>query len=202
MHADLSARQRRRQAVRSSRLDFVLLGLLAVGLVALTVWLPTLDWYVYVLGFAVPIGGVLFAMMALRHHLEPLPALDRTPRQAVVAGRTLFRVDDPEMGPVELVTMTLDIDGARLESHLADRIADQSIDQFAIGSVWQVYAFAGPVTHGTSTKQNRVLLTEAHEDVYRCGYDLVSTVVTHDPGPGSDLLKQRFENDPEPPVHG
>ncbi|MFB7250100.1 hypothetical protein [Microbacterium sp. NPDC056234] len=40
-----------------------------------------------------------------------------------------------------------------------------------------------------------MLLTEAHDDIIRAGYDLGYHCVHDEPVPGSDLLLRRFAND-------
>ncbi|MGC7255618.1 hypothetical protein [Mycobacteroides abscessus] len=62
----------------------------------------------------------------------------------------------------------VDYDGADGKTHtawLGDLINEASIDRFTPESSWHVYAFADPELADTM-----VLLTEAHDDMWRSGY--------------------------------
>ncbi|WP_069814595.1 hypothetical protein [Streptomyces sp. TP-A0874] len=141
--------------------------------------------------FAVPV-------ILTRGYRKTLPALDRTPRRATVTGRRGYNTDpDPEseIGPYELLTVTLDINGTAVESTIADIVAPDSLDRFTVGSIWTVYAFEDPAALNKDADRTRVILTEAHDDVIRSGYDLGFYSLHDGPGPGSDLLLRRFAND-------
>ncbi|MEU8625187.1 hypothetical protein [Streptomyces sp. NPDC048669] len=136
-------------------------------------------------------------MIGTRGYRKTLPALDRTPRQATVTGHVHFDVDpdsDSDTPAYDLLEVRVDIDGVQVDTTVADIVAAESLARFAVGSVWDVYAFEDPAElnndHGT-----RVILAEAHEDVIRSGYDLGTYVLHQEPGPGSDLLLRRFAND-------
>lgn len=127
-----------------------------------------------------------------------LPALDRTPRTATVTGRSIVNPEpeaDSDVPTYELVVVTVDIDGTGVETTIADIIAADSLDRFTIGSAWKVYAFEDPAALNKHPGRTRVLLTEAHDEIIRAGYDLGYYCVHDGPGPGSDLLLRRFAND-------
>ncbi len=136
-------------------------------------------------------------MIGTRGWHKTLPALDRTPRQATVTGRVRFDVDpdsDSDTPAYDLIEVRVGIGGVQVDTTIADIVASESLARFAVGSVWEVYAFEDPaeLNHGHGT---RVLLAEPHEDVIRCGYDLGLRTLHQESGPGSDLLRRRFAND-------
>ncbi|NEC14173.1 hypothetical protein G3I34_18250 [Streptomyces sp. SID8014] len=140
--------------------------------------------------FAVP-------LLVTRGWRRTLPALDRTPRRATVTGRVHFAVDpdsDSDVPAFDLIEARVDIDGVQVGTTIADIVAAESLARFAVGSVWDVYAFEDPAELNNDHR-TRVILTEAHEDVVRTGYDLGTYVLHQRPGPGSDLLLRRFAND-------
>lgn len=115
-----------------------------------------------VFGAAVACGiGWLMAMSN-----APLPALDRTPREARV--REVREWDEPDTtAEEETKKVIVDYEGTDGEVHtawLGDLIHESSIDRFVLGSRWQVYAFADP-----ALADSTVVLTESHEDVWRSG---------------------------------
>lgn len=107
---------------------------------------------------------------------KPLPVLDRTPRTATVVGRGLAPRRRPRAGrrasrlPGDLWLIDVeyrDADGAVRQEFLADVIHDDDVHRFRNGTAWQVYGFEKP-----RTTARRCLLTEAHDDVPRSGYNL------------------------------
>ncbi|MBV7247412.1 hypothetical protein [Streptomyces sp. MW-W600-10] len=137
-------------------------------------------------------------MVVTMGYRRTLPALDRTPRQATVTGRVRFEVDpdsDSDMPAYDLVDVRIDVDGVQVDTTIADIVAAESLARFAVGSVWDVYAFEDPAELNNDPHLTRVILTEAHEDVVRTGYDLGTYVLHQEPGPGSDLLLRHFAND-------
>lgn len=118
---------------------------------------------------------------------NPLPALDRVARTAIVIGtRAAPRSRAcPESGQRDDVRMVeveyTDADGVLRREHLADVFAGAEPDRFAIGSAWQVFGFVQP--------RGRCLLTEAHDGVPRCGYNM-------------DGLRVRTERQEFPPRTG
>lgn len=113
----------------------------------------------------------------------PLPVLDRTARPAVVVRRT----DDAE-GQQQISVAYRGVDGEEHEAELADLIDDSWADRFAPGTTWQVYAFADP-----DLAEAVVLLTEAHDEVWRDGYKLDGVRMggesgPREPGPGSPFF--------------
>lgn len=116
-----------------------------------------------------------------------LPALDRTPRLAVV---TANEESDAMTGWPGLYVTYTGTDGRRHEVHLADHVDDTWLDRFPIGSTWQVYSFRDPALANTV-----VFLTEAHDDVWRAGIYLwlgvrgeVRTGQFKKPRPGSPFF--------------
>jgi len=131
---------------------------------------------------------------------KTLPALDRKSRTAIVTGRELFATNpdfDSSMPDYELVAVRVDLHGVATDTMIADIIAAESLDRFTLGSTWNVYAFEDPLAlnNDPSPDGTRVILTEAHDDVIRTGYDLGRYTMHQGPGPGSDLLLRRFAND-------
>lgn len=128
-----------------------------------------------------------------------LPALDRTPRRAIVTGRTHRDTEPDSEGvcdPYELVSVRVDIDGESLDAQIADIIDPASLDLFVDGSQWFVYAFVDRSVHGDDAWNRRVILSERHDDVIRSGYNLTTRTLRGGlPGTGSDLLLRRFAND-------
>ncbi|MFJ3566866.1 hypothetical protein [Streptomyces diastaticus] len=98
------------------------------------------------------------------------------------------------MPAFDLIEARVDIDGVQVGTTIADIVAAESLARFAVGSVWDVYAFEDPAELNNDHR-TRVILTEAHEDVVRTGYDLGTYVLHQGPGPGSDLLLRRFADD-------
>lgn len=128
---------------------------------------------------------------------RPLPALDRTPRTATVTGRSIVNPEpegDSEVPTYELVVVTVEICGTGVETTIADIIAADSLGRFTIGSTWRVYAFEDPTALNKHPGRTRVLLTEAHDDIIRAGYDLGYYCVHDEPGPGS--ADSRTTDDP------
>lgn len=136
-------------------------------------------------------------MIGTRGWRKTLPALDRAPRQATVTGRVRFDVDpdsDSETPAYDLIEVRVDVGGVQVGTTIADIVAPESLARFAVGSVWDVYAFEDPAELNHDHR-SRVLLAEPHEDVIRSGYDLGAYTLHQEPGPGSDLLRRRFAND-------
>ena len=170
--------------------------------VVLLLWLviglfrhPASTWIerIIVGGLASCFGVLVIGTMGFR---KQLPALDRTPRPARVIGRDHFNTEpepESEIAPYVLVRVAFDVDGQEVEALIADLVVAPSLDDFVDGSVWQIYAFAAA---DTLTKDDdgwcRVVLTEAHDDVIRSGYNLGRHSQHDEPGTGSDLLLRRF----------
>lgn len=194
----------RRSAERRRDADLRLVRAMWIIVAALLAWLaigclrePPASWTER---GVVGMFAVCFALPPIltRGYRKKLPALDRTPRTATVTGREAYNTEpDPESGipRYELVTVAVDIGGAVVESTIADIVAEPSIDRFAVGSTWSVYAFADPAALNGDPERTRVILTEAHDDVLRAGYDLGFHTLHNEAGPGSDLLLRRFAND-------
>lgn len=150
----------------------------SLAIVIVIWWLVALGW-----GDVLLWGGVAAAVVvaALLIHLvidvlvltrKPLPALDRTARTATV----VLNASDGEGR-----TLLLHYIGANGDAHdaqLADYIDDSWEESFAPGSEWQVYAFRDPDLADTV-----VFLTEAHDEVCRCGYVLDGVRIGGESGP-------------------
>ncbi|KRF11344.1 hypothetical protein ASG90_16430 [Nocardioides sp. Soil797] len=172
---------------------------LAVWLVAGFVRDPAATWYERFAVVLLILGFALAAALDIGSR-RPLPALDRTSRMATLTGREAFSTEvegDGVCDPYDLFTVTVEVDGSQVSSHLADIIAPESLARFTIGSTWHVHAFEeGPLCLSSGPADSRVILTEAHEDVVRDGYDLSRVSLRGSHGPGSELLLRRFANDP------
>ncbi|MFH9655403.1 hypothetical protein [Streptomyces sp. EN16] len=134
----------------AERSQFRAMWIVAAGLVA---WLafglvrePAASWpercVVIVLAccFAAPMIGTM-------GYRKTLPALDRTPRRATVTGHVHFSVDpdsDSDMPAYDLIEVRVDIDSVQVDTSIADIVAAESLARFAVGSVWDVYAFEDP----------------------------------------------------------
>ena len=106
------------------------------------------------------------------------------PRGAVVTYAPRPGGDEPDTAGLLVETA----DGQH-SARLIDVIDESEWGRFAVGSRWWVYVF--PSVPG------RALLTEAHEDVLRCGYQLHGVRIGAEasyrtPMPGSPLLNGQF----------
>lgn len=138
-----------------------------------------LDWWWIVLiivGALVSVGWELILTLFRGGRTDnPLPMLDRTPRTATVVGRELAprrrprgRRGDRLPGDLWLIEVEYrDADGIVRQESLADVIHDEVVDRFRDGTNWQVYGF-----EKSRATARRCLLTEAHDDVPRSGYNL------------------------------
>ncbi|MET7637283.1 hypothetical protein [Streptomyces sp. NPDC005438] len=192
---------------RSNRFVFRLSAAVTLGLLA---WLvnaflrqPPASGVERFLAILLTVSFSGCTLMVWWSYLKPLPALDRTPRPATVTGRRTFDgppdADGNHQEPYDLVAVTLELDGATVESLIADIVVGDDLDRFVPGSTWIVYAFEDPAALNGDPDQTRVLLTEAHDDVIRGGYDLGRSALRGGvAGPGSELLQRRFTNDPHP----
>lgn len=126
---------------------------------------------------------------------DALPPLDRVPRSATVTAlriapqkmiRFFTQNTSHEPGDLWLIEVQYaDAVGRTRMEHLADLIHDDDLSLFPIGKTVQVYGFIQP--------QGRCLLTEAHDDVARHGYNLDGVRMRTDrqvwpPRTGSPLL--------------
>lgn len=129
-------------------------------------------WEIVIIGAAFII---LTVFLILVHRAEgtiskPLPALDRTPRIATMIGSREVpqaRIYSNSGAPDDLRAVEveyLDDAGTVRRETSADLFAGGELDRFTVGSTWQVYGFEKP--HG------RCLLSEAHDDLPRRGYNL------------------------------
>lgn len=129
-------------------------------------------------------GLVLATVLLLRHAQDaakrPVPVIDRSVSYTATVHH--HELGDIESGSVIVMVEYEDADGQTRRAGLADVIHHSWIDRFEPGTQWQVYAYTVPGP--------RVVLTEAHEDVWRSGWNLDG--VHHGgsrgpvgPGPGS-----------------
>lgn len=169
---------------------------IATGHTVVTVAMGVGLWFMRDLAWGLWLMGVMAVFMAAYSAymwwlgLQPFPALDPIPCPAKVIAidRRLGFEDEPELVRVRVAD---NYGGRHWNSTLADLVPPQEYHRFTIGSQWSVYVF--------EKSRERVLLTEAHEDVLRAGYDLSG--VRHGaerwpdhsgPKPGSPLLWRRF----------
>ncbi|MFD0557079.1 hypothetical protein FB566_2334 [Stackebrandtia endophytica] len=138
--------------------------------------------------------GILVWVWTLDH--LRLPALDRTPRVATICDVAEWpNPDDQAEANTRIVGVEYVAgDGRSYRATLADLIHCSWIDEFTVGSRWQIYAFRAP-----DLAESVVFLTEVHDDVWRSGYCLDGVRLPGEtglsaPGPGSPFLngKRRF----------
>lgn len=127
--------------------------------------------------FAIPgVGAMAFtgiAFVGMRMQTRrPLPALDRTPRDA----RVTLNEDDEDGQNIEV--RYRGVDGERHVAELADLIDDSWQDRFAPGTTWQIYAF-----RDVDLADSVVFLIEQHDDVWRDGYMLNGVRLGGEGGP-------------------
>ncbi|MGJ0203973.1 hypothetical protein [Leucobacter sp. gxy201] len=122
-----------------------------------------IHWVLIALGVLFVIGMTVLIRHAIRTQDEPIPLIDRSRAYpATVVGvydTSASETADPNVKVEYVVT-----DGETRQRYLADVIDDSWLDRFALGSVWQIYPYSPDTT--------RVVLTEAHDDVWRCGYNV------------------------------
>lgn len=123
-------------------------------------------WLVAGIGLLFVIG---LPLLIWRSHVtkdQPRPLLDRSRAYTatVLFSSRTSSYDESAVANVEVEYV--DAQGETQQVWLADVIDDSWVDRFPVGSQWQIYAHVPP--HPTP----RVVLTEAHEDVWRCGFDM------------------------------
>jgi hypothetical protein len=127
------------------------------------------------------IGMPLLIWSSRRKQDAPAPTIDRSrayPAKVIgVYNTSGFETAEPNV-KVEFV----DASGETQRSYLADVIDDHSIGVFALGSTCQIYPY--------SPESTRVVLTQAHDDIWRRGYNLDGVHIGGmsgpvDRGPGS-----------------
>jgi len=133
------------------------------------------------LGWAVAAVGVLFAVgmplliwRAMRKRDRPIPLIDRSRAYpATVVGT--YDTSDSETAEANVKVEYVDAEGATRQTYLADVIDDSWLDRFRPGSVWKIYPY--------SPESTRVVLTEAHDEVWRCGWNLDGVYMGGQSGP-------------------
>lgn len=108
--------------------------------------------------------AVIVVYLLIVHRLEattrrPLPVLDPTPRTA-----TAVALHEAPLGLRSVEVEFADGAGTLRRARLVDLFDSSAAQAFTMGSQWQVYGFM--------KAPSRCLLTEAHDDVPRSGYDL------------------------------
>ncbi len=145
---------------------------------------PWLRWPAAIIvgGLAAVLLGTCSRYLFVRS--RPRPTLVHTPLHAAVTRRpAATRGTGVEVFQIDVVVETED---GRSVAWIADAVAPNSINQFSIGSRWQVYPL--------SEDPHWVALGENHHEIIRYGY-LVHTaksrsrphLLVDTPGPGSDL---------------
>ncbi|WP_420112158.1 hypothetical protein, partial [Pseudactinotalea sp.] len=129
--------------------------------------------------------AVMAVFLLLVHRAEattrrPLPELDRTPRAASVVA-----LHEAPHGLRSVEVEFSDGAGTAVRARLVDLFDSSVARAFSIGSQWQVYGFM--------KAPSRCLLTEAHDDLPRSGYDLDGLRIrqermTFSARPGSPVL--------------
>lgn len=117
----------------------------------------------YVFPFVTAIALVLWVTSA-RRATEPQPEVIWEPCTATVTGSHIEAGDDELGDDFVLTDVSVATRDGSFDASLADLIAAPDRERFTAGTRWQVYRFAD--------HPHRVLLTEAHEDVLRHGYNL------------------------------
>lgn len=143
-------------------------------------------WLVMGIGLLFVIGMPLLIWRSYVTKDKPRPLLDRSRSYTATVCAAYMGSSYDESASANVQVEYVDADGETQRVWLADVIDDSWVDRFAVGSPWQIYAHNPP--HPTP----RVVLTEAHEEVWRCGIDMntngfgagYSTGVWP-PGPGS-----------------
>ncbi|WP_097865760.1 hypothetical protein [Streptomyces sp. rh34] len=141
-------------------------------------WMP---WPAALLSALFVILMLLVIWPAIRHPNRQPPLIDRN--RAYPA--TVVRVYDTSLSDsaeANVKVEYVDADGTTQQTYLADVIDDSWLDRFTPGSIWQIYPYSPATT--------RVVLTGAHNDVWRCGYNLDGVYMGGmsgpiDVGPGS-----------------
>lgn len=109
------------------------------------------------------IGMPLLIRRAIRDQDRPLPLIDRSRSyQATVIGA--YDTSASETAEPNVQVRYTGADGEDRRAWLADVIHESWLDRFAPGSVWQIYPYSPETT--------RVVLTEAHDDVWRRGWNV------------------------------
>ncbi|UPK76528.1 hypothetical protein MU582_07820 [Nocardioidaceae bacterium SCSIO 66511] len=187
----------KRRLARGRRLIFLMTFIAAGGTVGAFFGMRTMlpDWGALL--FAAFAGGASTVLMGwvLIEEFRRLPAIDPVARTARVTGIRRAGSDDDEPDSVRVRVSVPDGD---FDTALADRIHPDDEGRFAVGSYWQVYAF--------ERSRACVLLTEAHDDVLRDGWNLsglrAGTEVGGSTGYGSELLAWGFRPSAGNPAPG
>lgn len=142
--------------------------------------MSTTAWLVVSGAGAFVLGMTLMIRHAYRNVDRPVPSIDRS--RTYTATVRYVRPPDDGGGTGVVMVDYEDADGETRRAGLGDVIHDSWIDRFEEGSRWQVHAYDPPGP--------RVVLTEVHDEVWRCGWNLDGVHIGGqsgpvDPGPGS-----------------
>ncbi|MGO2521514.1 MAG: hypothetical protein ACTH8F_15445 [Microbacterium sp.] len=123
-------------------------------------------WLMLGIGVIFVVGMPLLIWRSFVTKDEPRPLLDRsrTYQASVVFAGKSSSFDESAVANV--LVEYVDAEGEAQQVWLADVIDDSWVDRFAVGSRWQIYA------HDPPHPSPRVVLTEAHNDVWRSGIDM------------------------------
>ncbi|MFE6777222.1 hypothetical protein [Streptomyces sp. NPDC057702] len=125
--------------------------------------------------------------MGLLATTRKLPPAHTTERTATVVGRVVTGPADTHDGLVA-VAVASGPDAPPFTYLIADRVHEDHPSRFAVGARWRVHEFLGD--------RQRDVLTWAHDDVLRTGYDLSGLRIGRESGGttgyGSELLARGF----------
>ena len=134
-------------------------------------WTP---WAVVLLSVLFVAGMPLIIWRAVRTQDRPRPMIDRSHAYAAKVIAT-YDTSWSESAEANVKVEYVDAEGVTQQTHLADVIDRSWLDRFTPGSTWQIYPYYPATT--------RVVLTEAHDDVWRCGYNLDGVHIGGQSGP-------------------
>src|SRR5690606_3461521 len=111
---------------------------------------------------------------------------------AVVIGSEQVLVGGDFDSTLRLIKVAVHQGPQTFTSLLADNITGEDRDKFSRGSTWQVHEFC--------RSRARVVLTAAHDDLWREGYELsglrLGSEYIGEPGYGSEIVARGFRSPP------
>lgn len=134
-------------------------------------WVP---WAGAVVGVLFVVGMPMLIWRAIRNRDRPIPLIDRSRAYPARVVDT-YDTSASETAETNVRVEYLDSAGATRLTYLADVIDDSWLDRFTPGSIWQIYPY--------SPESTRVVLTEAHDEVWRCGWNLDGVYIGGQSGP-------------------
>lgn len=130
-----------------------------------------------------PLAWMIFSAGVRRY-----PSVHPAPRTATVIGTQLVEVGAEASSSVRLYKVAIHDGPETFTSLIADVFEGEERDTFDRDSKWQVYEFC----HSRA----RVVLTEAHDDLWRKGYELsglrLGNEYTGSSGYGSEIVARGF----------